>query len=96
MDTEGSDEISKLKPTSSKKKLVRSKTITEKVTPKNRDAVVKCTDMPEELQREAIGVATDAMNKFRLEKDMATYIKEEFDRRHSPSWHCVVGRNFGR
>ena len=23
------------------------------------------------------------------------YIKKEFDRKHNPTWHCVVGRNFG-
>lgn len=23
------------------------------------------------------------------------HIKKEFDRRHGPTWHCIVGRNFG-
>lgn len=26
---------------------------------------------------------------------IAAFIKKEFDRKYSPTWHCVVGRNFG-
>ena len=26
---------------------------------------------------------------------MAAYIKKEFDSKHNPTWHCIVGRNFG-
>lgn len=26
---------------------------------------------------------------------MAAYIKKEFDSKHTPTWHCIVGRNFG-
>ncbi|CAB3401101.1 unnamed protein product [Caenorhabditis bovis] len=62
---------------------------------KKQDAIVRSTDMPEELQKEAITVSLEAMDKYKLERDIATYIKEEFDKRHNPSWHCVVGRNFG-
>ncbi|KAF8354415.1 hypothetical protein PRIPAC_96038 [Pristionchus pacificus] len=62
---------------------------------KATECVVKSTDMPEEMQRAAMQVAVDAMSKYRVEKDIATYIKEEFDKRYLPSWHCVVGRNFG-
>ena len=25
----------------------------------------------------------------------AAFIKNEFDRRYNPTWHCIVGRNFG-
>ena len=25
----------------------------------------------------------------------AAYIKKEFDKKYNPTWHCVVGRNFG-
>ena len=24
-----------------------------------------------------------------------SYIKKEFDRKYNPTWHCIVGRNFG-
>ena len=30
-----------------------------------------------------------------MEKDIAAYVKKEFDRKHGPTWHCIVGRNFG-
>ncbi|CAG7918248.1 unnamed protein product [Penicillium olsonii] len=39
--------------------------------------------------------AIEAMDKFRVEKDIAQYIKKEFDSRKGATWHCVVGRNFG-
>jgi dynein light chain LC8-type len=28
-------------------------------------------------------------------QDIAAYIKKEFDKKYNPTWHCVVGRNFG-
>ena len=39
--------------------------------------------------------ALQAIDKYTVEKDIAAYVKREFDKRHSPTWHCVVGRNFG-
>ncbi|KAF8392570.1 hypothetical protein HHK36_022915 [Tetracentron sinense] len=36
-----------------------------------------------------------AFEKLGVEKDIAEYIKKEFDKKHGPTWHCIVGRNFG-
>ena len=36
-----------------------------------------------------------AIEKFNVEKDIAAYVKKEFDRKHGQTWHCNVGRNFG-
>ena len=36
-----------------------------------------------------------ALEKFNVEKDVAAHIKREFDKKHNPTWHCIVGRNFG-
>lgn len=36
-----------------------------------------------------------ALEKYNIEKDIAAYIKKEFDKKYNPTWHCVVGRNFG-
>jgi dynein light chain LC8-type len=58
-------------------------------------AVVKNADMTEEMQSEAVEVASQAVERFSVEKDVAAHVKKEFDRRHGPTWHCVVGRNFG-
>ncbi|CAE7202529.1 KLHL4 [Symbiodinium natans] len=30
-----------------------------------------------------------------LPKDIAAFIKKEFDKKYNPTWHAVVGRNFG-
>jgi dynein light chain LC8-type len=58
-------------------------------------AVVKSADMAEEMQAEAVEVAAQGVERFSVEKDVAAYVKKEFDKRHGPTWHCVVGRNFG-
>jgi len=58
-------------------------------------AIIKSADMPPEMQQEAIDVATAALEKYPLEKDIAAYIKKEFDRKFTPTWHVVVGKNFG-
>jgi dynein light chain LC8-type len=36
-----------------------------------------------------------ASEKFILEKDIAKYVKKEFDAKYTPTWHCVVGKSFG-
>lgn len=36
-----------------------------------------------------------ALEKFNIEKDIAAFIKKEFDKKYNPTWHCIVGRNFG-
>ena len=59
-------------------------------------AVIKNADMSEDMQQKAVDCAQDAMEKFNIEKDIAAHIKKEFDRMYNPTWHCIVGRNFGR
>ncbi|KAF7562998.1 hypothetical protein G7046_g1163 [Stylonectria norvegica] len=49
----------------------------------------------DDLQQESIEVAQEAMSKFTIEKDIAQHIKRTFDERKGPTWHCIVGRNFG-
>merc|ERR1712066_606453 len=60
-----------------------------------RKAIVKNADMSEDMQQEAIDVATQAVEKHNVEKDIAAYIKKEFDKKYTPTWHCIVGRNLG-
>ncbi|PPD84134.1 hypothetical protein GOBAR_DD18922 [Gossypium barbadense] len=47
--------------------------------------------MKEEQQKEAVNIAISENN---VEKDVAERIKKEFDKRHGPTWHCIIGRNF--
>ena len=58
-------------------------------------AIIKNVDMGEDMQQESIEIAQTALEKFNVEKDIAAQIKKEFDRRHGPTWHVVVGKNFG-
>ncbi|BHF64728.1 Dynein light chain 1, cytoplasmic [Sparganum proliferum] len=61
----------------------------------DRKAVVKNADMDDEMQQTAVEFAATAIEKFQIEKDIASYLKKEFDRKYGPTWHCVVGRHFG-
>ena len=58
-------------------------------------AIIKNVDMSEEMQQETVDIASAALEKYNIEKDIAAYIKKEFDKRFSPTWHVVVGKNFG-
>ncbi|KAH8081338.1 dynein light chain type 1-domain-containing protein [Cristinia sonorae] len=58
-------------------------------------AVIKNVDMSEEMQQEAVDIASAALEKYNIEKDIAAQIKKEFDKRFGPTWHVVVGKNFG-
>ncbi|XP_022138359.1 dynein light chain 1, cytoplasmic-like [Momordica charantia] len=60
-----------------------------------KKVVIKSADMFGDVQKEAVDVAIAAFEKHSVEKDVAEYIKKEFDKRHGPTWHCIVGRNFG-
>lgn len=55
--------------------------------------VVRC-DMPEEMQTTAIQVCQQALIKNVIEKDIACYVKQQFDQQFTPSWQCIVGKNF--
>lgn len=59
-------------------------------------AVVKSVGtMSKDLEMEALKVASEAMELLNSEQAMAHQLKEHFDRKFSPTWHCFVGRNFG-
>jgi dynein light chain LC8-type len=58
-------------------------------------AVIKNVDMTEEMQQQTIDIAIAALEKFSIEKDIASHVKREFDRKYGPTWHVVVGKNFG-
>nr|CAX74849.1 Dynein light chain 2, cytoplasmic [Schistosoma japonicum] len=60
-----------------------------------KKAVVKNADMGEEIQQFAVDTAAHAMTEYNIEKDIACYVKKEFDKIYGPTWHCIVGRNFG-
>uniref|UniRef100_A0AAQ4PAI2 Dynein light chain n=1 Tax=Gasterosteus aculeatus aculeatus TaxID=481459 RepID=A0AAQ4PAI2_GASAC len=59
-----------------------------------RKAVIKNADMSEDMQQDAVECATQALEKYNIEKDIAAYIKKEFDKKYNPTWHCIV-QSFG-
>ncbi|THH19801.1 hypothetical protein EW146_g1435 [Bondarzewia mesenterica] len=58
-------------------------------------AIIKSIDMSEDMRQESVDIALEALEKYNIEKDIAGQIKKEFDKRHGPTWHVVVGKNFG-
>jgi dynein light chain LC8-type len=58
-------------------------------------AVIKNVDMSEDMQRVSVEIALGALEKYTVEKDIAAEVKKEFDRKFGPTWHAVVGKNFG-
>ncbi|XP_076881343.1 dynein 8 kDa light chain, flagellar outer arm-like [Bidens hawaiensis] len=61
----------------------------------SRKVVIKSADMKEEMQTEAVNIAVAAFENCSVEKDVAEQIKKQFDKNHGPTWHCIVGKNFG-
>lgn len=55
-----------------------------------RKAVIKNADMSEEMQQDAIDCSVQAMEKFNIEKDIAAYIKKEFDKCVSLLFFCLI------
>ncbi|OXC69640.1 hypothetical protein AYX13_01809 [Cryptococcus neoformans] len=58
-------------------------------------AVIKNVDMSEEMQQKAVEIVFESFDRYDQEKDMAMYVKKQFDRLYGTTWHCVVGKNFG-
>ena len=66
--------------------------------------VIKCSDMPEKIQLEAISQGIQAFYRNIPENPedpsesylkIAEEIKKEFDHKYKKAWHCIVGDNFG-
>lgn len=47
------------------------------------------------MQVKVFELAQDAMKNYKVEKDIATYLKKEMDYLYAPSWHVIVGESFG-
>ena len=61
----------------------------------DRKAEIKNADMSKEMQRDSVECATQALERYNIEKDIAAHVKKDFDKKYNPTWHCIVGRNFG-
>ncbi|TYH07048.1 hypothetical protein ES288_A08G201400v1 [Gossypium darwinii] len=58
------------------------------LTAEPKKVIIKSADMKDDMQKEAF-------EKNNVKKDGAEYIKKEFDKKYGPTWHCIVGSNFG-
>jgi dynein light chain LC8-type len=52
-------------------------------------------EIPQETSDAAIALVKAAMEKYQIEKDIATEVKKKSDEKFGGTWHVVVGRNFG-
>ncbi|VEL36967.1 unnamed protein product [Protopolystoma xenopodis] len=53
-----------------------------------------CTT-PAALQEEAVSLAVEALHSYSQEVEIAEHLRSRFDAKYAPTWHCIVGRNFG-
>uniref|UniRef100_A0A4X2LKV0 Dynein light chain n=1 Tax=Vombatus ursinus TaxID=29139 RepID=A0A4X2LKV0_VOMUR len=51
----------------------------------DRKAVIKNADMSEEMQQDSVECATQALEKYNIEKDIAAHIKKEWYVMYRPS-----------
>ena len=58
-------------------------------------AIIKNVDMSEDMQQAVVDIATEALAKFSVEKDIAAHVKRTLDTKFGATWHAVVGKNFG-
>ncbi|URE02948.1 60S ribosomal protein L18 [Musa troglodytarum] len=57
--------------------------------PKELDAILKGVDMSDEMRSHACACARAAFQEHTVEKNIAEYIKKEFDAKYGHSWHCI-------
>ena len=62
---------------------------------KNERGIVKNADMSEEIQSDALLIVTEALEKFKSEKDIVENIEDTMNKKHLPTWHCVIGPHYG-
>ena len=52
------------------------------------------SDITDAIKDKAFEMGFEALNKFTAEKEMADYIKNEFDNSFEPDWQIVIGKDF--
>ncbi len=57
--------------------------------------IILFADMDQCTQETSIEIAIQAVEQFKFEKDIAHFVKTEFDKKFSSKCHVIVGQNFG-
>ena|SRR6218665_1611414 len=56
---------------------------------------IQAADMPPTMQKSAMQATIHALRAYSTEKHIAESVKQAFDQLFEPTWHCIVGRNWG-
>ena len=56
---------------------------------------IQAADMPQHMQKSAMQSTIHALRTYTTEKHIAESVKQNFDQTWNPTWHCIVGRNWG-
>ncbi|PSK76380.1 dynein light chain 1, cytoplasmic [Candidozyma auris] len=67
----------------------------EKLSSTEFTPILKASDLADEIQTKVFELSVDATRTYKVEKDIATYLKKELDLLYGASWHVIVGRSFG-
>lgn len=62
----------------------------------DKQASVKSTDMPEDMQKETIELTQKAMESSNSDGEVAAKLKAAMDEKFGETWHCTVGSSYGR
>ncbi len=67
----------------------------------DRKIVIKNMDMKPEMLPVVYEKSSEALEKFMVDgqkkelKEIAAFIKREFDKKFGGTWHCIIGNSFG-
>lgn len=53
-------------------------------------------EMADAMRDDAIRTTLEALKNNKDETEILKYIKQQFDMKYKPSWHCVMGKSFCR
>ena len=57
----------------------------------------KITEMSDEMREDVekqVNAVLDSQKNEISEQEVSQHIKDFFDRKYSPNWHCIVGKHF--
>ncbi|KAG8203772.1 DYN2 [Candida africana] len=57
--------------------------------------ILKASDLAEEIQTKIFELSSQAIATYKIEKDIAAFLKKELDQLYGPTWHVIVGKSFG-
>ncbi|TPP39720.1 putative dynein light chain [Fasciola gigantica] len=61
--------------------------------PDTEPTIIK-VEMSDEMRDDAIKITMESLRRNQDETEILKYIKQQFDLKYKPSWHCVMGKNF--